>query len=304
MTALAMWVEPVRTTLNYGQVNLLLAATVLAGLVALNKPVLSGFSVGVTAGIKLTPAVSTLYFLVTKRWAAAAWSVVAFGITVAIAYVISPAQSTRYWFVLLFQTSRIGPVGSAINQSLRGALSRSVGHDVGNGPLLIIGIAVSAVLLFFALRAAVRANDTLAAIVSVEFFTLLISPISWSHHWVWMVPAILWLIYGRPAVVPWLVRVTTGLWLLATVSYVITFLLEAQVSIWLFNRPWYYAALGWAYPACGLLTLVTITFASRARGRDFAGPDWPDSLGGATEILDDAVDRAGELDVLAGDAAG
>jgi alpha-1,2-mannosyltransferase len=302
MTALAVWLEPVRTTLNYGQVNLMLAAVVLASLVAVNRPMLTGLGIGVTTGIKLTPALSAVYLLATRRWAAAAWSLVAFGLTVAIAYVVSPAQSIRYWFTLLGDAGRIGPVGSAINQSLRGALSRTVGVDVGKGPLqivLLLAIAASAVLLFFALRAAVRAGDTLASVVSVQFFTLLVSPISWSHHWVWMVPAVLWLVYGRPPAARRLVVATAVLWSLAGFSFVISFLLNAQVSIWMYSLPWYDAALGWAYPACGLLTLVTIALASR---RPVPSP--ARSAGGSTERVEDAVDRASEVDVLAGDAAG
>lgn len=255
-TGLAIWTEPVRTTLNYGQINLILAAVVLAGMVS-TRSVLSGLSVGVTAGIKLTPALSGLYFLATKRWAAAIWSAVAFAVTVGIAYVVSPSQSTLYWFHLLSQTNRIGPVGSAINQSLRAALSRSVGYDVGSGPIWLGGVVVAAVLLFFALRAAVRAGDMLAGVVAVQFFTLLVSPISWSHHWVWMVPAVLWLIYGRAAGGR-LVTITAIVWLVAVGSFVISFLLVLQSSIWVISRPWYASALGWVYPACGLLTLVAI----------------------------------------------
>ncbi|HEX3791487.1 MAG TPA: mannosyltransferase [Pseudonocardiaceae bacterium] len=262
-TALLIWTEPVRTTLNYGQINLLLAAVVLAGMVS-TRPLLSGLSVGLTTGVKLTPALSGIYFLATKRWAAAAWSAVAFAVTVGVAYAVSPAQSTLYWFHLLSDTSRIGPVGSAINQSLRGALSRTVGYDVGSGPVWLAGAAVAAVLLFFALRASVRARDTLAGIVSVQFFTLLVSPISWSHHWVWMVPALLWLLYGRAAGGR-LVMTTAVIWLVAVGSFLISFLLKMQGSIWSIPRPWYESLLGWVYPACGLLTLVTIAVALHAR---------------------------------------
>jgi alpha-1,2-mannosyltransferase len=268
-TALAIWTEPVRTTLNYGQINLMLAAIVLAGMVS-TRSVLSGLSVGVTAGIKLTPALSGLYFLATKRWAAAIWSAVAFAVTVGIAYAVSPAQSTLYWFHLLSQTNRIGPVGSAINQSLRAALSRSVGYDVGSGPIWLAGVLVAVVLLFFALRAAVRAGDTLAGVVSVQFFTLLVSPISWSHHWVWMVPAVLWLLYGRAAGGR-LVTITAIVWLVAVGSFVISFLLVLQSSIWVISRPWYAALLGWVYPACGLLTLVAIGVALH-RHREVVAP--------------------------------
>jgi alpha-1,2-mannosyltransferase len=262
-TGLAIWMEPVRTTLNYGQINLVLAAVVLAGMVS-TRPVLSGLSVGLTTGIKLTPALSGIYFLATKRWAAAIWSAVAFFVTVGVAWAISPAQSRLYWFHLLSETGRIGPVGSAINQSLRAALSRTVGYDIGSGPIWLAGVLVSAVLLFFALRAAVRAGDVLAGVVAVQFFTLLVSPISWSHHWVWMVPAVLWLLYGRAAGGR-LVMVTAIVWLLAVGSYLISVLLIMQSSIWVISRPWYASLLGWVYPACGLFTLVTIAVALHRR---------------------------------------
>ncbi|HEX5401986.1 MAG TPA: mannosyltransferase [Pseudonocardiaceae bacterium] len=264
-TAVALWLEPVRTTLNYGQINLVLAAVVLAG-TASTRPGLSGLSVGVSAGIKLTPALSGIYFLATKRWAAAAWSAVAFAGTVAVAWAVSPAQSRLYWFQLLSETSRIGPVGSAINQSLRAALSRTLGYDVGSGPIWLVAAVIALVLLFFALRAAVRAGDVLAGILAVQFFTLLVSPISWSHHWVWVVPAILWLLYGRPAGSR-LVTTTAIVWLLATGSYLISFLLELQPSIWVISRPWYASALGWIYPVCGMLTLITIAVALHKQRR-------------------------------------
>lgn len=270
VTALAIWIEPVRTTLNYGQINLMLAAIVLAGMVS-TRPVLSGLSVGLTAGIKLTPALSGIYFLATKRWAAAVWSAVAFAVSVGVAYAVSPAQSTEYWFHLLSDTSRIGPVASAINQSLRGALSRTVGYDVSSGPIWLAGVGAAFVLLLFALRGAVRANDTLAGVVAVQFFTLLVSPISWSHHWVWMVPAVLWLVYGRAAAHR-LSTVIAIVWVVLTGSYLISFLLNIQRSIWIIPRPWYAALLGWGYPAAGVLTLVAIAVVLRRRPAGVEAP--------------------------------
>lgn len=260
-TALALWLEPIRTNLNYGQVNIVLAAVVLAGM-ASRRSGLAGLSVGVTAGIKLTPALSGIYFLATRRWAAAIWSAVAFFGTVAVAYVISPAQSKLYWLHLLSETSRIGPVGSAINQSFRGALTRTLGHDVGSGPLWLVAAAVAIVLLVFALRSTLRAGDVLAGVVAVQLFTLLVSPISWSHHWVWVVPAILWLCYGRTTGHR-LVTTTMIVWIVAAGSYVVSFLLTQQPSIWVISRPWYLSALGWVYPVCAVLTLITIAVAAR-----------------------------------------
>jgi alpha-1,2-mannosyltransferase len=258
-TGLFVWVEPVRTTLNYGQINLVLAALLLAAMVSA-RDWKAGAGVGVAAGLKLTPAISGLYFLVTGRFKAAAWSIAAFFGMVGLAYLVSPSQSNHYWFHLLGDATRVGPVGSAINQSLRGALSRTVGYDVQTGPIFLAGVVVAAVLAGFALRAAVKAEDTLAMIVAVQFLGLLVSPISWSHHWVWAVPALMWLVYAAKHR---LATVTAVAWLAAIGSYLISFLLNAQPSIWIIPRPWYYSALGWVYPAVGVLTLVTIAVVLR-----------------------------------------
>ncbi|MFT7839660.1 mannosyltransferase [Saccharothrix sp. BKS2] len=262
-TALFIWVEPVRTTLNYGQINLVLAALLLGTLVSARSRA-QGAGVGVAAGLKLTPAISGLYFLVTRQYRAAVWSVVAFAATVGIGWAVSPSLSRQYWFHLLGDAERVGPVGSAINQSLRGALSRTLGHDVQTGPVFLAGAVVAAVLAGFALHAAVGARDALAMIVAVQFLGLLVSPISWSHHWVWAVPAVLWLVYGTTHR---LAKVTAVAWLAAIGSYLISVLLMAQESIWIIPRPWHLAALGWVYPAVGLLTLVTVAVALRSRER-------------------------------------
>lgn len=260
-TALALWLEPVRTTLNYGQINLVLAVAVLAGMTT-RRSHLAGVGVGLAAGIKLTPALSGVYFLAAKRWGAAIWSAIAFAATVGIGYVVAPSQSASYWFDVLAQTDRIGRIGSPINQSLRAALSRTVGHDVGIGPIWLAGVVVAVGFCFFALRAAVRANDVLAGVVTVQLGTLLVSPISWSHHWVWMVPAVLWLLYGATS------RLTVAsaiAWLVATGSYLISFLETIPSPNSGIPQAWYANVLGWAYPACALLTLAAIAVASRPR---------------------------------------
>jgi alpha-1,2-mannosyltransferase len=86
-----------------------------------------------------------------------------------------------------------------------------------------------------------------------------------------VVPALLWLVYGRAAGGR-LVMTTAVAWLAAVGSFVISFLLVLQSSIWVISRPWYASALGWVYPACGLLTLVTIAVALRQHRRVEAAP--------------------------------
>ncbi len=259
-TALSLWCEPVRKTLDFGQINLVLVAGVFAAVVAVRQSV-AGLGVGIGAGLKLTPAISALYFLATRRFAAAAWSVAGFAVTVALGFLASAPDSWRYWFELLGGADRVGPVGSVINQSLRGALSRSLGHDVEMSWPWLLAVAVSAVLTALALRAAVRASDTLAAVVIVQLFGLLISPISWSHHWLWVIPLVLWLVHARHS------PVLAVVWMIAIGSDVITFLIDRQPSIWEIPRPWPLAALGWVYPALALLTLAVVPALLRARER-------------------------------------
>ncbi|RAS70298.1 alpha-1,2-mannosyltransferase [Lentzea atacamensis] len=250
-TAVALWCEPVRKTLDFGQINLVLVAGVFAAVVSTRQAV-AGLGVGAGIGMKLTPGISVLYFLATRRFAAAAWSAAGFAITVALGLLVSAPDSWRYWFELLGAADRVGPVGSAINQSLRGALSRSFGYDVEMSWPWLLAVAVSAALTWFAVRAAVRAGDQLAAVLAVQFFGLLISPISWSHHWLWVIPLVLWLAYGARHLA------LAVAWVVVTGSDVITFLINQQPSIWDIPRPWPLAALGWVYPALGLLTLAAV----------------------------------------------
>ena len=132
ITALGLWLEPVRTTFNYGQINLFLCALLLAGAVA-GKEWMAGASVGIAAGVKLTPAITGLYYLLQKRWSAVIWSIVFFAGTVAVGLVLLPAETWRFFTKLMLDPARTGPVWSAINQSLRGAIARIAGArpDVG-----------------------------------------------------------------------------------------------------------------------------------------------------------------------------
>ena len=240
-TALALWTEPVRTTLDYGQVNVFLA---LAAIVAIRSTRwwIAGGIVGFVAGIKLTPAITGLYFLATKRWKAAAFSAVAFGATVAISYLVLGRQAGTYFTELLGDADRIGPVGSVWNQSLRGAMSRIAGRDIDSSVLWLVGVLAVSVLAFFAWRA-LRTNDRLGTLLVVQLLGLSVSPISWSHHWVWVLPLLVWLLHGPDRHLLG-TRLVAGYWLVAVVVGIPWILSFFQESIWLVSRPGLLAWLG------------------------------------------------------------
>jgi alpha-1,2-mannosyltransferase len=207
--------EPVQRTLLFGQVNLLLMALVLVD--AFVVPVRwRGWLTGVAAGTKLTPGVFVLYYLVRRDWASAARMGVSFAVTVAVGWVLLPADSARYWLGGLSSMSQFGPeIELWGNQSVGAVVSRAAQlHDVSATALhgvTYLLCALVMVLAVVAARAQVLAGDRVAALVVVGISGLLVSPVSWTHHWVWAVPALALVVERR-----W--------WVLAAVSVALFFL--------------------------------------------------------------------------------
>ncbi|MGF7121127.1 mannosyltransferase [Rhodococcus sp. TAF43] len=257
-TAIGVWTEPVRTTLDYGQVNVFL---VLGAMLAVRSTRwwVSGGIVGILAGIKLTPAVTGLYFVAQRRWRAAVFSAIAFFGTIGLSYLVISAQARDYFTSKFGDADRIGPVGSAWNQSLRGALSRIVGHDVESGPVWLIAVALSALLAFLAWRALAR-DDRLGTLVLVQLFGLLISPISWVHHWVWVLPMLIWLVHGPYARMVG-TRVVASLWLIVTVIGVPWVLKQVEDDA--ISRPGALAWAGTVNVAGALVVFAWVAYAGR-----------------------------------------
>src|SRR6185369_12256232 len=103
-TAIGIWLEPLRSTFDYGQINVLLVLAVLYAVYS-TRWWLSGLLVGLAAGVKLTPAVSGLYFVGARRWAAVVFSAVVFLGTVAVSALFVGDQ-TRYYFTELLGDAR------------------------------------------------------------------------------------------------------------------------------------------------------------------------------------------------------
>ena len=267
-TAIAIWTEPLRSTFDYGQINVILVLAVLWA-VCSTRWSLSGLLVGLAAGVKLTPAITVLYFLGVRRWGTALFTAVVFVGTVGLSLVAIGAQARYYFTDLLGDASRVGPIGTSFNQSWRGGLSRVLGHDASYGPVVLIAITATAALAALAWRAlgadAGAQRDRLGSLLVVQLFGLLISPISWTHHWIWLVSLMIWLLDG-----PWRsrpgARVLGWGWLALTLIGVPWLLSFAQPTIWQIGRPWYLAWAGLVYLVATLGTLAWIA-ATGNRGR-------------------------------------
>ncbi|ORW64897.1 mannosyltransferase [Mycobacterium saskatchewanense] len=263
-TAITIWIEPLRSTFDYGQVNVLLMLAVLWAVYS-TRWWLTGLLVGAAAGIKLTPAIAGVYLVGARRWGAAASSAAVFAATIAVSALIVGDQTRYYFTQLLGDARRVGPIATSFNQTWRGGISRILGHDAGYGPAVLAAVAVTAVAAILAWRALDDA-DRLGRLLVVELFGLLLSPISWTHHWVWLVPLMMWAIHGprrgRPGA-----RVVGWGWLAFTIIGVPWLLSFAQPNIWQISRPWYLAWAGLAYIVAAVATLIWIA-ASGRQARD------------------------------------
>jgi hypothetical protein len=198
MVAAAFALEPVYHTLYLGQVNLFLLAFVLTDVwrAARGKP--AGIGVGLAAAIKLVPGIFIVFFLVTRRTKAAVTAIVTFVACGLIGYLVNPAASHLYWTRLFDNTSRVS-AAYIDNETPYAALVRILGgtSHVGHW-YLVISVIVGCVGMAVAVTLA-RREDWLGAATVTGVTGLLASPISWSHHWVWIIPALVVLLRGGRA---------------------------------------------------------------------------------------------------------
>lgn len=204
ISAVAILLEPVRETLAFGQVNLILLALVVVDLCLPDTSRWKGVGVGVATGIKLTPMIFIAYLVITRRWAAAGRAAGVAAASVVAAFAVLPAASGEYWFGRLFlDPSRVGGIAYVANQSWQGALVRLTGSlDAARPWWWLAVLATVAVGLAVAWWWSRRGAE-LAAIVAVALTGLLVSPVSWSHHWVWVVPVLVLAVDAALRGPPW-----------------------------------------------------------------------------------------------------
>lgn len=187
----ALLLEPVRSTLDYGQVNIVLMALVVADCLLPRTPWPRGLLVGLVAAIKLTPAVFVLYFLLRKDVRAAVTTGIGFLAGTAIGFVVTFDDAWQYWTETLLDSGRIGTPAYPANQSITGMLAR-LGLEGGpRSAMWLVCCLALLVLTLVAARRALAANRVVLALCAIALFGLLASPVSWSHHWVWVVPLLL-----------------------------------------------------------------------------------------------------------------
>ncbi len=194
VTAAVFWTEPVIRTLYLGQVNLALMALICWDLCQPDTPRSrwwKGAGVGIAAGIKLVPLVFIPYLLFARKFRQAAAATIGFAFTVLAGFLIQGNDSATWWFHgLFFQGGRTGFTGWEGNQSLRGLITRLAGSIAGGQTAWILAAVLAGIAGVACAAILDRSGHQVAGLLAAALTGLLLSPISWDHHWVWTAPAV------------------------------------------------------------------------------------------------------------------
>ncbi len=205
LVGLLAWLEPIRLSVQLGQINLLILALVTADLLAPRHRKWAGVGIGLVAGIKLTPAIFIVYLALVGRIRAALVATATLATTVLIGFLVLPSESSYYWFGRAFENVKRITRDPSVSTSLRGLFLRL---DWPPTVATVLAVALMAVSLAVAVLA-YRRNEALLGIALVGMASAAVSPFSWSHHWVWFAPVAVHLGYRA-----YVLRSRTSAWTL------------------------------------------------------------------------------------------
>jgi alpha-1,2-mannosyltransferase len=233
-TAIVLVLEPVWKTLFLGQINLILMALVVFDVLVLSgrgaglgrsagsrgsasagsvgaggsagsagervqgSSRWAGVLIGVAAAVKLTPLIFVPHLFFTGRWKDGLRALGTFVGLEAVMFAVIPGDAWRFWTESVSDPSRVGSVHWIFNQSLNGLVNRASSLAPWSMALAVVVAAVLAVPAVWLVIRWYRRGEQAAALLVTAFYALLVSPVSWSHHWVWAVPLLcLLVVKGR-----------------------------------------------------------------------------------------------------------
>jgi alpha-1,2-mannosyltransferase len=227
--------EPLRDTFSFGQVNLVLLALVLADCLSLSagRGRWAGAGTGLAAAVKLTPVLFIALLLLAGRRRAAATAAAVAAAATGLAAWADPAASRFYWTEALWDTGRVGRLDYVSNQSLQGVLAR-LGEP--GRPLWASAVLLTLCVWAWRSRRAVTAGNWPAAFALAGTTACLVSPITWVHHLVWLLPSFAVLVRaGHPRIAGALYAVlcTSVVWLWAGHPFGPGGFLGANAYVWI-----------------------------------------------------------------------
>jgi alpha-1,2-mannosyltransferase len=270
-TVCALELVPLIGTLYWGQVNVFLLWLVAVDCLHRNPRWPRGLLVGLAAGIKLTPIVFVVFFLLGRQIRPAFVAVAGFAACTGLAWLIAPRDSAFYWTHAVWDPGRVGNVALPDNQSLRGFVAR-LGLPAGTSLLwLVLAVAAAGLAVVAVVRFRRARQDVLAWLATAALGTLC-SPMSWTHHWVWLAPFLMAAVVG----VGRAPRLAVPALVVAGAMAVF------PLPVWFPagpGAPWWTHVLGESYVIVGFLVLAAFALLPRRLLRPGApGPAAPDGL--------------------------
>ena len=185
--------EPVRANFSFGQINVVLMTLVIADCVPRRTPWPRGVLLGLAIALKLTPAVFLLYFVLRRDLRSTSTAVASFAAATALGFALAWRDSLEYWTHTVHDTDRIGTATWNTNQNAAGALARLELSDHFHFAVWTLACLAMLALTVWAVRRVLAAGrdegeSSTLALMCVALFGLVVSPVSWSHHWVWALP--------------------------------------------------------------------------------------------------------------------
>jgi alpha-1,2-mannosyltransferase len=199
-----MVLNPIGMNFNLGQINILLALLVLADLTGRyalkGHTIPRGIMTGLAGAIKLTPFIFVPFLFATKQFRTGCTALITFVVCGVVMLVVAPSEAWTYWTRYIFDAHRVGGVVYISNQSLRSTLFR-FSHGHAPEGLIVVSILLVGIVGLSAAVWAYRSSSPLLGILLCAVTGLIVSPITWAHHLVWIVPVVLWLAlaHDRPA---------------------------------------------------------------------------------------------------------
>lgn len=186
-----VYLEPIRANFDFGQINVVLMTLVIADCVPRRTPWPRGILLGVAIALKLTPAVFLLYFMLRRDTRALVVTATSTVLATVAGFALAWQDSWEYWTNTVTNTGRIGTATLNTNQNIAGTLARL---GLGAGERFVLWALASFAVLgltIWAARRVLKAGQPVLALMCVAMFGLVVSPVSWSHHWVWVLPTVL-----------------------------------------------------------------------------------------------------------------
>lgn len=195
--------DPIRETLILGQINVILSLLVIVDMTVV-PPHRRGYLVGLAAAIKLTPLILIPYLLLTRQRGGGLRALGTFVGVGLLSAAVTPQASWTYWRHLVWRPSGAGSLPWVGNQGLVGVVDRMMHHSVG-APWTFAMIAVVATGGTLIAVRVYRQSSPLLGLLVMAATESIASPVSWSHHFVWVVVLIAWLALAsdRPAHGEW-----------------------------------------------------------------------------------------------------